>query len=485
MKSNIFKVLGPVLFVIILILCQSIGIDHGKSIVLAMAAWMLVWWISETISLGITALLPLLILPVFDVLPIKEVSTNFGSHIIFLFMGGFFLARAIEKVNLHKRIALIIIRAVGVDPKRSILGMMVATAFLSMWISNTATTVMMLPMATSLIALLKHDIGDTKDFRNYSAVMCMGIAYAANIGGIGTIIGTPPNAVLSSFLSSTYGYEIDFITWMIFATPLAIAILAITYIFLIKKYSFNIEVNSLKQKVNQEYQSLGKITFEEKWVLSFFALAAFLWIGKPLINSGLRIKLNDVSSIMFVSLCLFAIPVGKAKPILEKKDISSVPWNILLLFGGGIALASSLAKVGIMNDVAMFVRAYTDYDSMIIVALICTVSLFLTEVMSNVALASVMIPVMSALAIGIGENPLIIIISLTLCTSFAFMLPMSTPPNAIVFSAGYLHIKQMMKSGFVLNIVSLIILLIAVKFILPAIFGLEFGVIPEIFQSTS
>ncbi len=233
----------------------------------------------------------------------------------------------------------------------------------------------------------------------------------------------------------------------------------------------------------EEYKNIGKVTFSEKWVLFFFGLAATLWIGKPLINSLLGLKLNDVSSIMFVSLCLFAIPVGRSRPILEKEDISKVPWNILLLFGGGIALASSLAKVGIMNDVAMFVKNYTDYDSMVIVALICTVSLFLTEVMSNVALASVMIPVMSALAIGIGENPLIVIIALTLCTSFAFMLPMSTPPNAIVFSAGYLQIKQMMKSGFFLNIFSLISLLVAVKFFLPIVFGVEFGEIPEIFLS--
>ncbi|MEL6484575.1 MAG: DASS family sodium-coupled anion symporter, partial [Bacteroidota bacterium] len=429
---------GPIAFLIAINLPFEMVSKSGDPVI-AIALWMLIWWITEAVSISVTALLPLLLFPFFKILPIAEVGANYGSPIVFLFFGGFVMALALEKVNLHKRIALNIIRLTGTSPNKVILGFMLATASLSMWISNTASTVVMLPIAISVIKLLVNDAdGFTKNDQNFALSVMLGIAFSANAGGIATVIGTPPNSVLIGLLENEYNIEISFLKWMTIGLPFSAAMIGISYIVLVKWMFPNrdLKFNASKEVIQTELQKLGATSGKEKLVLVIFGVTVFLWIFRTLINKiwpGLG--LTDTMISIFAALALFCIPynVKKGDFIITWKDTQQLAWGILILFGGGLALAKGMSVSGIVDLVAGAIAA-SDISVLLTAALLIFLILFMTELMSNVALISVLAPVVAGIAIGLNLPILYLLIPVTMASSCAFMLPMATPPNAIVFA---------------------------------------------------
>ena len=466
--------LGPVFFLTILLWPEPFLSNEGDAVI-AVALWMITWWLSEAVSISVTALLPLLLFPLLDIMPIAEVGNNYGSPIIFLFFGGFVMALALEKVNLHRRIALNIIRITGTTPNKVVLGFMIATASLSMWISNTATTVVMLPIAMSVIKLLIHDIdGFTKRDRNFAVSVLLGIAFSANAGGIATVIGTPPNSILIGLLENEYQIEISFLKWMLFALPFSIIMIGLSYVTLVHLIfpSKGLNFSASKEVIQVELRKLGPTRSKEKMVLGIFAVTVSLWIFRTLINSVFpSLELSDTMISMFSAISLFAVPFNLKKGdfILDWKDTEKLAWGILILFGGGLALAKGMSVSGIVDQVSQSIAA-GNFSVTATASLLILLMLFMTELMSNVALVAVLAPVVAGIAIGLGIPMVYLLIPVTMASSCAFMLPMATPPNAIVFASGFIEVKDMVKAGVLLNIVAVLILIGLFEYVIPLLF---------------
>lgn len=474
-KSKIMGLfLGPVFFLFIILWPEPFLSKEGDAVI-AVALWMVTWWLTEAVSISVTALLPLLLFPLLDIMPIAEVGNNYGSPIIFLFFGGFVMALALEKVNLHRRIALNIIRITGTTPNKVVLGFMIATASLSMWISNTATTVVMLPIAMSVIKLLIHDIdGFTKKDRNFAVSVLLGIAFSANAGGIATVIGTPPNSILIGLLENEYQIEISFLKWMVFALPFSIIMIGLSYITLVHLIfpSKGLNFSASKEVIQVELRKLGPTRSKEKMVLGIFAVTVSLWIFRTLINSIFpSLGLSDTMISMFAAISLFAVPFNLKKGdfILDWKDTEKLAWGILILFGGGLALAKGMSVSGIVDQVSQSIAA-GNFSITATASLLILLMLFMTELMSNVALVAVLAPVVAGIAIGLGIPMVYLLIPVTMASSCAFMLPMATPPNAIVFASGFIEVKDMVKAGVLLNIVAVLILIGLFEYIIPLLF---------------
>ena len=467
-------ILGPLVFLIFSNLPNELISEKGDAVI-AVALWMLFWWITEAVSISVTALLPLLLFPLLKILPITEVGANYGSPIVFLFFGGFVMALALEKVNLHKRIALNIIRLTGTTPNKVVLGFMIATASLSMWISNTASTVVMLPIALSVINLLINDEdGLTKNDQNFALSVMLGIAFSANAGGIATVIGTPPNSVMIGLLENEYNIQISFLKWMTLGLPFSALLISITYLVLVKWMFPNrdLQFNASKEVIHKELKKLGPTSGKEKMVLVIFGVTVFLWVFRTLINSIFpKLGLTDTMISIFAAIALFAIPynIKKGDFIIEWKDTSKLAWGILILFGGGLALAKGMSASGIVDLVANTI-AQSDISILFTVSLLILLMLFMTELMSNVALVAVLAPVVAGIAIGLEIPILYLLIPVTMASSCAFMLPMATPPNAIVFASGYIKVPQMARVGVVLNLISVGLLILVFQFVIPLLF---------------
>jgi len=475
MAKKIGLVVGPLLFLIFYNLPFTI-INPEADSVIAVALWMIAWWITEAVSISVTALIPLTIFPLVGIMPMKAVASSYGSPIVFLFFGGFVMALALEKVNLHKRIALNIVKVTGTSPDKVILGFMLATAFLSMWISNTATTVVMLPIALSVIALLINDEdGFTKNDKNFALALMLGIAYAANVGGIATIIGTPPNTVMVGFMEQEYQTNISFLKWMTIGLPFSCLMLGIIY-FILTKFAYPNNLGKLevaKTIIDEQIAALGKLQATEKRVLIIFAATIFLWMFRTYINEWLPfIKLSDAGISMLAALSLFTIPFkfNRGEFILEWKDTVKLPWGILILFGGGLALASGLSGAGVIDYIGEVVASNKTLTALVVGSILIAVMLFMTELMSNVALVAIFVPVIAGIAIGLDQKVLHLVIPITMASSCAFMLPMATPPNAIVFASGYIKVHEMAKAGVYLNIISILILIAYMRFVIPLVF---------------
>ena len=475
--SNSKKVglfLGPVFFLLILLWPQPLLNTQGDAVI-AVALWMVTWWLTEAVSISVTALLPLLLFPLLDIMPIAEVGNNYGSPIIFLFFGGFVMALALEKVNLHRRIALNIIRITGTTPNKVVLGFMIATASLSMWISNTATAVVMLPIAMSVIKLLIDDVdGFTKKDRNFAVSVLLGIAFSANAGGIATVIGTPPNSILIGLLENEYQIEISFLKWMVFALPFSIIMIGLSYITLVHLIfpSKGLNFSASNEVIQEELRKLGPTRSKEKMVLGIFAVTVSLWIFRTLINSVFpSLGLSDTMISMFAAISLFAVPFNLKKGdfILDWKDTEKLAWGILILFGGGLALAKGMSVSGIVDQVSQSIAA-GNFSITATASLLILLMLFMTELMSNVALVAVLAPVVAGIAIGLGIPMVYLLIPVTMASSCAFMLPMATPPNAIVFASGFIEVKDMVKAGILLNLVAVLILIGLFEYIIPLLF---------------
>ncbi|WP_138433279.1 SLC13 family permease [Winogradskyella algicola] len=473
LSKRLGLILGPLLFILLQVFQFSL-ISEKADVVIAVAFWMIIWWITEAVSISVTALLPLFLFPLFKVMPMDEVGANYGSPIVFLFFGGFVLALALEKVNLHRRIALSIIRLTGTTPNKVILGFMLATAFMSMWISNTASAVVMLPIAMSVINLLINDAdGFTKQDQNFALSVMLGIAFSANAGGIATIIGTPPNSILIGLLENEYNMEISFLNWLIVGLPFSVILITIIYFVLIKMFpNKGLIFDASKTVVEDELKKLGKLSPKERQVLITFAVIVSLWIFRTVINGVFqKLELTDTMISILGALALFTVPyrLSKGEFILEWKDTQKLAWGILILFGGGLALAKGMSASGIVDMVAETISK-SEISVLFTASLLIFLMLFMTELMSNVALTAVLAPVVAGIAIGLEVPILYLLIPVTMASSCAFMLPMATPPNAIVFASGFVKVHQMARVGVILNLISVLLLILMFRYVLPLIF---------------
>ncbi len=480
-KSKIIGFLaGPISFLLVISLVSSDFISPGANKVLGIAAWMIVWWITESAPIPITALLPLILFPFLGVMKMGEAAAPYANPIIFLFMGGFMIALGLEKHRLHERIALNLIRITGTSGNGIILGFMIATGFISMWISNTATAMMMLPIALSVINLLKTEKGnapetETKGERNFAIGLMLIIAYASNIGGIGTIIGTPPNVVFVGLLNQFYQQKILFGDWMLVGVPLSIILLVSCY-FIITKFLFPNHLKTVHGSdalIQTKLKEMGRIRREEKLVMIIFGLTASLWIFQQGINALLGKEMfNDTNIAMMGGSLMFIAPssLKEFKFLLHWRDTEKLSWGILILFGGGLCLAQGLSNAGIIQVVGAAIAEQSSAVNWLLFGLI-TASVFITELMSNVALVQIFIPVVFGIATNLGLNPILLGLPVTIGASMAFMFPVATPPNAIVFSSGHMKIKHMMKAGFVLNIVSILFIYLFARTVIEWVFG--------------
>ncbi|MEY3051301.1 MAG: hypothetical protein RLY31_1086 [Bacteroidota bacterium] len=456
-------ILSPLLAVGVLCLPVSDGLSGEAIRVLAIATLMIGWWVSEAVPIPVTALLPMLLLPFLGVTEMKAAAAPYAHPIVYLFFGGFMLALALEKWNLHRRIALNIVRMTGTHADGIILGFMLSSAFLSMWISNTATTLMMLPIALSVVALLvggQQQALTAGQRGNFSLSLMLGIAYASSIGGLSTLIGTPPNVIFKGLLKQNFGTEVSFMDWMLLALPFSVLMLAATYLVLVRWLFPNRlgEIAGASDIILSEVRGLGRMETGERRTMIVFLLTAGLWVFGGVLNQlNPYFKLSDEMVAILAVLLLFTVPVDFRSGIfiLEWKDTERLPWGILLLFGGGLSLAEALAKTGVIQLVGDF---FTDTSgSFWTIVGLAMVSILLTEIMSNLALVAIFVPVVGGIGISLGIPVVHLTIPVTMAASCAFMLPMSTPPNAIVFASGHVSIRQMVRAGIVLNLVAVLL----------------------------
>ena len=476
-KSNIYKLLGPLLFFIILILDAPNGMSNEGFRLLGIIIWMAVWWISEVVPIAVTSLLPIILFPSLNILNIQQTGANYGHKYIFLFIGGFILANAIQKWNLHKRIALNIILKIGGSTDKIILGFMLATGFLSMWISNTATTVMMLPIALSVINQLK-DHPETLENENkvFGKALMLGVAYSASAGGIATLIGTPPNLIFAGFIQENFNIEISFFQWMKIGFPVSIILMLFIWWFL-TKYAFKLNKTGFpggKEEIKKILSKMGKINNEEKKILIVFTLTILSWIFRKNTINLIIPNFDDSMIAISSAIILFILPSKNNKePIMKWKDALTIPWGILLLFGGGLSIAKGFQATGLDHWIGDQLSFLTFSSSLLVIFLIIAGVNFLTEMTSNMATTAMLLPVMIPIANIMQINPFLLLVGTTLAASCAFMLPVATPPNAVVFGSKLLKISDMVKAGILINIFSIIIILIMVYFGMPIFWNLS------------
>lgn len=467
---------GVVLFILMLIF-NPFAVDEKAKMVLAVASLMITWWVTEAIPMPVVALIPLILFPLTGIGTLKETAAAYGDSIIFLFLGGFMIGLAIEKWNLHTRIALFIIRATGTSGDRIVLGFILATGFLSMWLSNTATTMMMYPIAASLIYVVNENRADHGNMKNFSLTVMLAIAYASNFGGIATIIGTPPNVAFVAYIEKKYNYTIQFVDWLMVCAPIALVLLLTLYVVMTKwLYPNKLKADdSTRLLIRNKIEELGPMQTAEKRVLVIFACTALLWITKDLINALGWIKLDDTIIAILGATMLFIFPSGMnnhpSRRILEWSDTSKMAWGILLLFGGGIALAAALERAGLIEQLGQWIAGFAGSGGFVLILMITIVSLYVSELMSNIAQVIVFSPVIAGIADAMGMNPLLLGIPMTLAASCASMMPMGTPPNAIVFASGHITLRQMVKTGFVMNIIAVILIALFSYYVIPQIMG--------------
>lgn len=475
-RKNFFILLGPVLF-LLLQLNTPEGIPGPAYDMLCITLWMAIWWVTEAVSISVTALLPIVLFPLTGAVELSATTASYGNKYIFLFMGGFILAIAIQKWNLHKRIALNIINLIGTNVYRIILGFMVATAFLSMWISNTATVVMLLPMALSIIALLEDNPSTVEDEnKRFGKALMLGMAYAASIGGIATLIGTPPNLIFAGFLDEAYGIQITFWQWFKFGFPISVILVAIAWIY-ITRFAFRFRQKQFpggKKEVVSLLEELGPLRREEKLVLVVFILTAFFWITRSFLFQQLIPQLDDTIIAMAFGIILFTIPANKTgERIIDWEDAVKMPWGIIILFGGGMALATGFQETGLAEWFGDQISLFQDLSLFMLIVITVALVNFLTEVTSNTASTAMLLPIIAPIAIALGINPFMLLVATTTAASCAFMLPVATPPNAVVFGSGFLSIPDMIKTGIFMNFISIILISLTIYFLLPLLWGFD------------
>ncbi len=529
LRQKIGFVLGPLLFALIL-LGPTPGEPAGfeGQAVGAVTAWIAAWWMSEAIPIPATSLLPIVLFPLTGALAAEDTTPSYADPLIFLFMGGFFLAMAMQRWGLHKRIALRTIKAVGTTPSRLILGFMLATAFLSMWVSNSATVMMMVPIALAVIYQTSDLIDDTgldidtsEGNFTFGIALMLCIAYGASVGGVATLIGTPPNILFAGQAGELFDQQISFAQWMLYGVPIAAIGLATVYLW-VTRVALSPEFDELpigSETINAELERLGSMKTQEKLVLVVFVGMAIAWIagsligefdavpvpsdpdsialeGAALVLSGLALVLDpifsipipdDVDTIVAIggAMVLFTLPTktesGDHTFLLDWTNAVKIPWGVILLFGGGLAIAAGFDQSGLAMWLGEQLELLEGVSMVIIILTVVTMAVFLTEVTSNTGMTAMLMPILAAVAIGIGVHPYGLMIAGATAASFAFMLPVATPPNAIVFGSGYITLPQMARVGFGLNIIGIILITIAALLWLPLAWGIDLGTLPAEF----
>ncbi|MDD4144601.1 MAG: DASS family sodium-coupled anion symporter [Prolixibacteraceae bacterium] len=493
--QKVALILGPLLSLLIILFADLDPDNKTVTYTFAIALLMALWWITEAIPLAATALLPVALFPLFGIVDGKTVSSIYFNHVIFLFIGGFLMALAMERWDLHRRIALRILILFGISPGRILMGFMLATAFLSMWMSNTATTMMMLPIALSVILKLEEDLGSKKTHKYFTGLL-LSIAFSASIGGIATLVGTPPNLSFVRIAAIIFPEmpEISFADWFIFAVPITLILFFAAWIILYLMYRpvekwESMNITSFKK----EYALLGKPKPEEKIVLLLFVTLAFLWIFREgfhmqainipgwanLFNTPSYI--NDGTVAMFMALLLFVIPskTERGERLMNWETANKIPWGIVLLFGGGFALAQGFVESGLSVWFGEQLAGLAGLDPVVLTLANVTLMSLLTQLTSNVATTEMILPILAGLSVTIKMNPLLLMIPATLTASLAFMLPVATPPNAIVFGSNRIQIKDMVKAGVLLNIAGIILATLFIFLWGTTVFGIDVTVFPE------
>ncbi|GGC74187.1 SLC13 family permease [Marinobacter halophilus] len=433
---------------------------------------MATWWSTEAIPIPATALLPIVLVPALGLGTIGQATSPYANPIIFLFLGGFTLGLAMQRWNLHRRIALMTLRAVGDQPKRQIGGFMLATAFLSMWVSNTATAIMMLPIGLSVVAMM--DASNPDGVRRYATALLLAIAYSASIGGIATLIGTPPNALLAAYLSENQGIAVGFAQWMLLGVPVSVVMLVLAWWWLTRK-DFGVGGSADSgEMIREELAKLGSMSRGEKLVALVFLTTASAWIFRPLLSVNLMPWLSDTGIAIAAAIAMFIIPVNTKERIfvLDWESANKLPWGVLLLFGGGLAMAGVISSSGLAEWIAASLGVAGVLPTLVMIALVATVIIFLTEVTSNTATAAAFLPLLGALAMSQGVSPLLLTVPAAIAASCAFMMPVATPPNAIVFSSGHMKISDMIRAGFALNLIGVIVVTLISYVLLGVVFTL-------------
>ena len=479
--------LGPLLFTATLLIFKPEGLSDQAHAVLATTLWIAVWWITEAVPIAVTALLPIVLFPLSGGLDLTPTTGAYGHKYVFLYLGGFMLATAIEKWNLHKRIALNIIAFIGADIQKIILGFMLATAFLSMWISNTATAVMMLPIGMAIIKQLK-DNPETIEDENliFGKALMLGIAYSASIGGIATLIGTPPNLVLAGVILETYDYEISFFQWFLFGAPIAIFLLILCWIYL-TRFAFTFKQKAFpggQAEIDRLKKNLGPMSYEEKMVGVVFGLAAFCWISRTYLLQPIVAGIDDTIIAIFFAIVLFLIPAKNQKGVLIRwEEAVQIPWGIIILFGGGMALAKAFDSSGLALWLGNQMTLLQGVTLLLLILLLVTAVNFLTEITSNLATTAMLMPVLAPMALKVDVHPFALMVGAAVAASCAFMLPVATPPNAVVFGSGYLRIPDMVQKGIWMNLISIMIVTLMVYFAIPWLWEIDLGSFPSNLKS--
>ena len=469
--------LGLAVFAGLLMLPPPAGLEPGAWRVAAVAMLMAAWWMTEAVPIAVTSLLPLVLFPALGVGDVVEAAAPYADPLVFLFLGGFLLALALERWSLHRRIALAVISVVGTRPAALVGGFMLATAFLSMWVSNTATAVMMLPIGLSVIALLGRSGGAPA---RLAPALLLGIAYAASIGGMATLIGTPPNALLVAFMRRSYGVEIGFAQWMAIGLPIAAVLLLFAWAML-TRLVFRLPrepIAGSAELIRGELAALGPIGPAEIRVGLVFAAAVLLWVGRPVLGGVLPAGVDDTVIAVAAGVLLFVIPAGRGAPpgaaLLDWEAAERLPWGVLLLFGGGLSLAAALGKSGLAAWIGSGFAGLGGWPVLLVLLLMVAAIVVLSELASNTATAAAFLPLMVSVAPALGVDPFLLAVPVALAASLGFMLPAATPPNAIVFGSGLLTVPQMVRAGALLDLAGIIVvvgvawLLVGLLFVVPA-----------------
>lgn len=478
--------LGPLLFALTLLFFTPDGLSDSARAVLATTLWIAVWWITEAIPIPVTSLLPLILLPITQALDGDTVASSYGDPIIFLFLGGFLIALAMERWNLHKRIAILIVSMIGTSPKRIILGFMLATGFLSMWVSNTAAVMMMIPIGTAILYQATANAKKIKqqdiNLKAFEKSIIFGIGFAGTIGGLGTLIGTPPNIILAATVKTLYNIEISFADWLFFAAPVVIILLFFTWYYLVN-FAFPVKFKELpggKELIQNERVQLGKMSFEEKAVLSVFIFAAFMWISRTFLWTDIIPGISDTMIAVLAGVLLFLIPsTSQGGKLLDWSVSKELPWGILLLFGGGLAIATGFKESGLADWVGQQLTILDGLNFLLIILITTAVVLFLTEITSNTATATMILPILASLALALNVHPFALMVPAAMAANCAFMLPVGTPPNAIIFATEKITIAEMVRAGFWINIFAIIVIVTAVYLVLPLILDITLTVFPD------
>lgn len=478
---------GPVVAVVVtLLLPDSLAVE-GRAVA-GIAIWMALWWITEAVPIPVTSLLPLILFPLIGAGTMEEVASPYANSVIFLVMGGVILGLATEKSNLHLRVALLTIKVVGTKPAQIVLGLMIASAFIAAWVSNTALAVIMVPVASSIIQLVRK-VDSRAAGKKFSASMFLGVAYGISIGSMATVIGQPPMALMKAYLLEAHDFDLGFGHWMLVGVPYAAVMLVLAWL-LLTKVVYRPEVNEIpggKEMIRQEYENLGAMRTPEKRVALIVLIAIFFWVAVPFIADIAVVQeylpflasISDTQVAIAAAVACFIVPAEKRRDaprsgaLLKWSASQEVPWGLLLLFGGGLSLSAMFGATGLSAWVGTQVSGLDGLPNWVIILTVIILALVLTEMTSNTATAAAFFPIFGAVAVGMGVDPLIMTIAVTLAVCSAFMLPVATPSNALVFASGEVTIKQMVRGGVWINIISMVLIMVVLHTLVPLVFGVN------------